>query len=59
MEEEIVVLNLYVKDGLKDGMILKILWDVFEVILINVNKIDFINIIINKDIKCLVVFFLF
>ncbi len=56
-EEEIVSLNPYAKDGLKDGMILKIPREVSESIAINANKIDLTNtIIINKDTKRLVVF---
>lgn len=55
-EEEIVALNPYAKDGLKDGMILKIPREVSEAISMNANKIDLTNTIINKDTKRLVVF---
>ena len=50
-EEEIVALNPYAKDGLKEGMILKIPKEVSEELLLNVDKVDLENAIVNRDTK--------
>lgn len=55
-EEEIVALNPYAKDGLKEGMILKIPREVSEAISMNANKINLENTIVNKQKKKVVVF---
>lgn len=55
-EEEIIALNPYAKDGLKEGMILKIPREVSEAISINANKINLENTIVNKQKKNVVVF---
>lgn len=55
-QEDIIALNPYAKDGLKDGMILKIPKEVSETIATNANKIDLENAIVNVQQKNLVVF---
>jgi len=55
-EEEIVALNPYAKDGLKEGMILKIPREASEAISINANKISLENTIVNTRKKNVVVF---
>ena len=54
-EEEIVALNPYAKDGLKEGMILKIPKEVSETISSNASKVNLENTIINKVTKRLAV----
>lgn len=54
-EEEIVALNPYAKEGLKEGMILKIPREVSEIISSNPNKINLENKISNKETKRLAV----
>ncbi|MEZ4875753.1 MAG: LysM peptidoglycan-binding domain-containing protein [Flavobacteriaceae bacterium] len=54
-EEQIVSLNPYAKDGLKEGMILKIPKEISENLSSNANKVNLENTIVNKETKRLAV----
>ncbi|MEZ4778734.1 MAG: LysM peptidoglycan-binding domain-containing protein [Flavobacteriaceae bacterium] len=54
-EEEIVALNPYAKDGLKEGMILKIPKEISETISIETNKVNLEDNIVNVETKRLAV----